>query len=256
MNLHITKWYGRLGNNITQIRNCLHIAIYYKYNILLPKHNFFKREYIIINNDINKNSDKLIDDNFYYFKNKIKNIDDKIFITNTEEVIKILKDNFVLNNININLQLNKDDLLIHIRGGDVFNKKPHKSYIMPPLSYYKNIIDSNKFKNIYIISEDRKNPCIDILLKLYPNIIFKSQKLEEDIKLILNTFNIVESFGTFIPNLMFLSEKIINIYKPSYQFDYDYKYNCNVNYIDLNDYKNKIGEWKNNNEQLKIMLSY
>ena len=31
--LKITSWYGRLGNNITQLKNVLHIALYCNYNI-------------------------------------------------------------------------------------------------------------------------------------------------------------------------------------------------------------------------------
>ncbi len=42
---------------------------------------------------------------------------------------------------------------------------------MPPLSYYEKIINHQKFNaknSFYLISEDRKNPCINELLKKYP----------------------------------------------------------------------------------------
>ena len=35
-----------LGNNIIQLKNIVHIAIYYNYNIDAPKHPFFNTAYI------------------------------------------------------------------------------------------------------------------------------------------------------------------------------------------------------------------
>ena len=40
--LKITSWYGRLGNNITQLKNVLYIALFCNYNIEIPRHMFFK----------------------------------------------------------------------------------------------------------------------------------------------------------------------------------------------------------------------
>ena len=38
------------------------------------------------------------------------------------------------------MELDENDVVIHIRSGDIFNKCPHPVYIMPPLSYYVNIL--------------------------------------------------------------------------------------------------------------------
>ena len=34
MNLKIKNWYGRLGNNIEQVKNVIQIALHYNYNVI------------------------------------------------------------------------------------------------------------------------------------------------------------------------------------------------------------------------------
>ena len=53
MNLVISKWRGRLGNNIIQLKNILGLALYYNFNIIIPDHKYFNKRYIIINDNIN-----------------------------------------------------------------------------------------------------------------------------------------------------------------------------------------------------------
>ena len=110
-----------------------------------------------------------------------------------------------------------------------------------------------------MISEDRSNPCVNKLLVLYPIIEFRMNTLDEDIKLLLGSQNVIESFGTFTPALLTLSKNIKNIYKPSYQFDtllskLSHKYN--IFETDLEDYKQKMYPWKNTEEQRNIMMTY
>jgi hypothetical protein len=45
-----------------------------------------------------------------------------------------------------------DDLVINIRSGDVFVNRINRNYGQPPLCFYQKIIDDNKFKNIYLMS--------------------------------------------------------------------------------------------------------
>ena len=72
------------------------------------------------------------------------------------------------------VNVDPDDLYIHIRGGDIFNSfNPCSTYAQPPLCFYEKIINKNKFKNIYIISVDRKNVVLNALLNKYNKIFFK-----------------------------------------------------------------------------------
>lgn len=263
MNLKINSFSGRLGNNIIQLSNCIQIAAYYNYNIIIPYNTYFIQSYITINPSINKNNKVYTDTitNYFYIKNyhnkiNFKNIDYILFEKNIEFTISILQEIFSIKNVPT---LHENTVVIHIRGGDIFHSYPHSAYIMPPLSYYTNIINSNNFKKIIMISEDRSNPCVNKLLVLYPIIEFRMNTLDEDIKLLLGSQNVIESFGTFSLALLTLSKNIKNIYKPSYQFDtllskLPHKYN--IFKTDLDDYKQKMSPWKNTAEQRNIMMTY
>jgi len=69
MILVIRKWWGRLGNNIIQLRHAIQIAIYYKYDIVMPKHAYFNTTTLKFQEE-NPSENKLYDGyNFYFKKN-------------------------------------------------------------------------------------------------------------------------------------------------------------------------------------------
>jgi hypothetical protein len=174
-----------------------------------------------------------------------------VFNLNKDKVLAIVKQIFVFKNIS---SLGNNDLVIHIRSGDIFSSSPHPMYLMPPLTYYTNIIGQNNFDNIYLIAEDTLNPCITQLLQLFPQIIFTIQSLEKDINVVLAAKNIVMSFGTFIPQLLELSDNIKTIYTPSY-----YNYNkpgCETRTTELGQYHTNMIPWKNTAEQRNTMITY
>jgi hypothetical protein len=258
MILKINNWFGRLGNNIIQLRNIILIAIYYGFNIEIPGHPFFTTKFIKINNDTN--NDIYIDNegsNFFY-SHKIKKFDVKCFNENIDAMKKILQDMCVFKIPPENP--NFDNILtIHIRGGDLFSINPPHQYIPPPYEYYKNIIDENNYKKIIIISEDIKNPIIIKLQKIYPNILFQINNLTQDVEIILSSKNIVQSVGTFIPSLLLLSKNIRNIYSPSYiQMNETKHYFENINLIEkeYNNYNKIMNKWCNTNEQNNLLLNF
>jgi len=258
MILKINSWLGRLGNNLMQMRHIILIALYYKYNIEMPPHSFFNTTKIILNENTNTNI--YIDNegtNFFYAKN-IKKFNKKCFISNIDKMKEILQSIFIINYKNIT-PLNDNELVIHIRGGDIFFNHPHPGYIPPPISYYKQIIEQKKYDNIYLINDTNNNPCIPLLKKRYPNIIHNKNNLIEDIKKILSARNIVFTVGTFPCSLLFLTNHVQNVYYPSYSIQVkeilDYMSQINFHSIPLIDYKNTIGKWKNTKEQNKLLLN-
>lgn len=254
MNIHI-KHKSRLANFLIQIRNALHIALFYKFNVILPSHEYLNSTYIINNKNITRKSKTIVDKHDYFYSDKI-NIPKYIFNVNKDMVVDVMKNIFVIKNTP---SLGVNDLVIHIRSGDIFQEQiPHPEYLTPPLSYYTYIIDKNNYENIYLVAEDTLNPCINKLLELYPNIRFKIQSLKEDIKIILSAVNMVISFGTFIPELLYLSDNIKNVYCPSYCPDYCRYRNekSNIYILDLNEYYNHMFPWKNTPEQRIQMIEY
>jgi len=255
MNLKI-QHSNRIGNFLIKIKNSIHIALYYNYNIILPVHDFLNTTYIVINKDVTLNSEIITDTHNFYHRDRIQNIDPSLFNINRDKVLMILKNIFKFKNIP---PLKNDELVIHIRSGDIFNSNPHQGYVIPPLSYYTNIIKKNNYKNIYLLAEDHHNPCINQLIKLYPTIIFNLQSLEQDVKLILAARNIVISYGSFITSILLHSDNKINVYVPSY-LNYnnheDTIPDCTMHVTDLQEYHNMMLHWKNTAEQREIMLTY
>jgi len=242
----------RFGNFCQQIKNAIHIAVFYNYNVILPPHDFLKTRYIVLNKEVTIKNEQLTNKDQYLYKNKIQNIDKSLFNKNQDIVNYIFKTILVFSTDTVSLGNN--DLVIHIRSGDLFDiPNPHEGYLVPPLSYYKKIIDENKYyENIYLIAEDRLNPCIDKLLEIYPNIKFKLQSLQEDITLILSAVNVVISFGTFVPQILYLSKNIKTVYCPSY---YNVKIpNCVTHISELKEYYKLMIPWKNTPEQNKQLL--
>lgn len=249
----VNKWFCRLGNNIMQIKNILHIALYYNYGIQIPNHPLFEKHIINnVNSDCDKNV-KLTDKNNFFNLDNSK-FDNIIFEKNNEKVIEIMKKSFKIKNVK---PLNENDLVIYIRSGDIFSARPHEQYIMPPLSYYIKILSNHSYDKIILVSQDRKNPVINELLKLYPNIIYNKNNLVDDIKIILSARTIVECFGTFSPELLQLSDNIVEIIRPSYQYTTcTVKDRVKLKIIPLNEYRKLLTPWRNTPYQRDLMLKY
>jgi hypothetical protein len=247
----INEWYGGLGNNIHQVRNAILVGLYHKCNVKIPPHSFFNKTKIILHEDdceLNANVIKSI----FFFEDEISNIDRQCFNENIDKMIEILRDVFT---IKIGSSPN-NNLLIHIRGGDVFWSRPPSNYVCPPLYYYINIINHAKYDNIYLICDDYNNPCTRILLELYPNIKHSLNSLEHDVSLILSVSTVVCSYGTFIPQVTLLSNNIKTLYIPSYFMNYC-GYNdkvCNVKSVDLTEYHKIMEPWERSEKQIETML--
>lgn len=260
MSVNIRKWRGRLGNNITQIVNAIYFAEYFKIEkIIFPRHKMFNTCQIELKKYINeKQNDKLYRHDFFSRKKicKYYNIDESIFDNVNTKVGDILKKIFKIK-YNEVIDLNDDDLVIHIRSGDVYNKKPHSGWIQPPLIFYEKIIDSKPWKRIFLICEDNKSPIIKPLLNKYDYIHFKLQPLGKDINYILQCKNICFGMGSFIPTLLLMNDHLNTIYYPSYCYRYVLdlvSYKVKKEY-DLPNYIKK-GEWKNTDKQILFMLNY
>ena len=239
MELHIQRWYGRLGNNIKQVYNCILIAIHLQCNIRFPFHDFLNKQYIQFHS--NEITEIITDPSYFFFdKCLTKYMDSSSIDSYSQKAKEILRDCFIINPRTIE-PLNHNDLVIHIRGGDIFTGDgAHPLYAQPPLSFYTKILKNYTFGKVYMVSEDMKNPCVNALLTLFPHIIFKKNLLMDDVKLILATKNITNSTGTFIPSLITLSIHVKNIY--TYTFP--------------TEYKAQMIPWKNTDVQRDCMMTF
>ena len=199
-----------------------------------------------------------------------KSLTDPVFFLFFPGYIKPqLRLNLIKDEIKKNLpkvEINPDDLYIHIRSGDIFRPGHHPFYAQPPLCFYKNIINNFKFNNIYIIAENKNNPVIDKLLKQFPNIIYKQQDLSIDIAYLSNCYNLVASVSSFISVLVKFNDNLkkyfeYNIYRNSEKFvhlHHDFYYfpmNFTIYRMEPSiNYKNEMFVFKNEDNQYKLMI--
>jgi hypothetical protein len=254
--LNIQSWSGRTGNNILQIIRAIHYAIINSHNsIKFQQHSLLTSNIINLENienieNINKSQ---INDTFFSLKKY--NITDPDPYIMKEYFQKYVKPIFKIQTENNNDVENDNNIHIHFRGGDIFSSNPHKAYVQPPLSYYKNII--NDYNITILVCEDKKNPCINELLK-QKNVEYISNTLEKDLSILSNVSNLVIGFGTFGFLLYLMNPNLKNLYIPDFFVNELPKGkwgNVNIHSIELPNYI-KLGEWKFNEEQKKMMLEY
>jgi len=276
--IYINNPPGRIGNRIISFKNALHLAIYLNMNIkskedigiiYMKSGAKITIPTFVKISDSSENTIKY-EHNFYYINNLLKKyptLDKNIFHKNNDIVLKTLIE--VIEFPETPIIYGNNDLHIHIRSGDIFQHWTTGpiglDYTPPPLEFYKQCINSRQWNNIYIICQDKKNPCLDFLLKEFPKIKWNKQNILKDIQLIMGAKNIVFGQGSFIPALLLFHSNLISAYKINCKMpvginkDYfktylnnkikTYTYYCN-------DYFNEIGHFYNSKEQRKYMITY
>ena len=252
--LIINSWQGRLGNNMLQLVRAIHYAVINSHNsIHFQQHSLLTSNIITLENIENSNKSQISDT---FFSLKKYNIIDPEPCVMKEYFQKYVKPIFKIQTENNNDVTNDKIIHIHFRGGDIFSSNPHKAYVQPPLSYYKNI--NRDYDIIKLVCEDKKNPCINELLK-QENVEYISNTLENDLSILSNVSNLIIGFGTFGFLLYLMNPCLKNLYIPDFFVNElpkgDWGDDINVHIIELPNYI-KVGEWKNSVEQRKMMLDY
>jgi hypothetical protein len=254
--LIITQWTGRTGNNVLQLLHAIHYAKLNGYKtIQYPDHPYIMSNNIIIDTEnITEKNDTVKGTFFYLEKDHCTHVPEPYilkmyFQTYIRSIFSPLQND-------INLQVNEQDIYVHIRGGDIFSNNPHKSYVQPPLSYYRNIMVNYNY--VKLICEDHRNPCVDELLKI-EKVKNLSSSFLRDIALLSKTSNLIIGFGTFGFLIYLMNVNLKKIYIPEYGIAQlpkgSWGDDIEVNIVKLPNYI-KVGEWHNTMEQRKIMINY
>ena len=237
----LEKWYGRLGNNIIELSNIIDIALFYKHNIQFKvSHKLFDLKIIHDYFCQYSNNEILRDVNNFFYQQRLP-FPKEVFNNNNPIKIHLLKQAFLVKDIN---KLDEDDVVIHIRSGDIFKKKPHRIYAPPPLAFYEHILDKHEYKNIIILCEDMVNPVINELLQIYENSAYCKNTLQDDIRILLGATNVISSVGTFVPSLLLLSEYV------------KYHYSIHFTEPQLRGYYLDMIPWRNTPSQRSYILNY
>lgn len=237
MEIKISSWYQRFGNNIIQLANAIKMA--------LDNHAYFKsppHKYI-----------STIEVNPQYNDGKIlkKGL---FFNDQNDRRQRIIQDYVRPNLINILIKPPAEDeiLFVHLRSGDIFSEKPHPLYVQNPLCYFLKVMSN--FKRTIVISEDDKNPVTKELAKQQNTIVHVNRPFEIDLAELLSAKNLcLSGVGTIGPVICALSKNIRNIYHTNL---------CNLQLDSIKLFQTNLenylvpGQWVNSEQQRNLMMEY
>ena len=165
------------------------------------------------------------------------------------------------------VEINQDDIYICIRSGDIFSNSIPSRYSQPPFCFYEKIIKNFKFRNYYIISENKKNPVIDELLNKFSFVKYISNSLKNDISIICHAYNLVGGVSSFVIssikfndnlknfwqyNIYRIIEKFLHLHQDIYNFKIKYNiYTMEPSLI----YKKEMFTWRNTSFQINLIFN-
>jgi hypothetical protein len=114
-------------------------------------------------------------------------------------------------------RLTRDDLVLHFRAGDVFTRtRGAWAYGQPPVAYYLGAVEREQPSRVWLVAEDRGNPCIDsveaTLRAKGVDVVYQSASLEEDLRVVLSARRLVIGRGTFAATVASLSSNLQKAY--------------------------------------------
>jgi len=114
----------------------------------------------------------------------------------------------------------KGDLVLHVRGGDLWrNKLPGCQHAPIPLRFYQEIIETTECEDIHIVTENRDDPIVKRLVEMYPKIRVVSQSVLEDFLFIFFAQGTVAlSMSTLAWWASWLSSGVKEVHFPLYGF--------------------------------------
>tara|TARA_Y100000741_G_scaffold364677_1_gene356500 strand:- start:1473 stop:2357 length:885 start_codon:yes stop_codon:yes gene_type:complete len=275
-NYTINSYYGGFGNNLQQLALGIMYSNLYKKNFFPREHNLLN-SFSIINNSFSANILRKyrFDSRFFYYESSsekftnnpktdspLKNRDSKYYIENFNNVFQeTLGPNL---NFTKNIDIGEDTLVMHIRSGDVFEKRDdngifgNQYYLQNPLVYYKKLIEN--YENTIIVSSTPLNNPVIEKLKNNKKVEISSSNLEEDFNLLLNAKNLATSgVGTFAIAAALSSKKLINFHYSNLYFNHHLNptmvKNVNHHKYRFNGYLNIGDKWDGDKKQVQKMLS-
>ena len=114
-----------------------------------------------------------------------------------------------------------DELVVHLRGGDVFQAGwVHPAYVQPPLAYYRRAVlqaaADAPLASVRLVSEDRSNPCLEPLADWIARqglaIRVQTSDFASDFGALLGARGLVASNSTLIGAATLLSDRLRRLY--------------------------------------------
>uniref|UniRef100_A0A7S1U4D9 Uncharacterized protein n=1 Tax=Phaeomonas parva TaxID=124430 RepID=A0A7S1U4D9_9STRA len=284
--IEIAKWLSRMGNHLVQLRHCLTAALYLKVNAYWPGHGEIAAdldggEHGYINPEKEGGDAGRYYGKMYYDMPVPGLLGAEAILVYADRVSSILRPMLAgasLSRVEDDT-LERPDLSIHMRSGDVFREHPHWKYVQPPCYFYDRVMEDflremgislqdalaedagERLKDVHvrIIAEDNVNPCVNAFTEKYKFARWQRSPLEEDIAVMLRADRVAYGYGTFAPTLLSGMDAVKKAYLPSHSLE-PWGSGIETHVVDIDDYvaiiKDVDGGWKNTAEQRQRMLEW
>ncbi|MHC2105175.1 coagulation factor 5 8 type domain-containing protein [Methylobacterium sp. CM6246] len=161
-----------------------------------------------------------------------------------------------------------DQLLIHIRSGDIFSTWVDPHYPQPPFAFYRMVIDrllgEGRIRSIKLVFENRLNPVI-AAVEAYAQglglpVETQSESLIADVTALVNGRYLVFGLGTFGPAICHLSERVEQVFYFASNWPQIFRGIPSIDRVievrDLEERYIKVGAWQNTDAQRRMMIEY
>ena len=88
-----------------------------------------------------------------------------------------------------------NDLVVHVRGGDLLSGPYNNSHPPGPFAYYNKIIEQSKFDKLYIITENTNDPVAQKIYNRFDSVMI-SRSVLEDFDFLLHSSRVILSLST------------------------------------------------------------
>jgi hypothetical protein len=109
-----------------------------------------------------------------------------------------------------------DDLVIHLRSGDVFDQIPHAGYAPPPLQFFVAAVEKSRSRSVRIVSQDRRHPYLDSLVSSLAgrgvDVSIQSSSMVDDLSVLLSAPKLCLSQGTMGLAAAWLSQRAREVF--------------------------------------------
>jgi len=158
-----------------------------------------------------------------------------------------------------------NDLVVHVRSGDIYFRERVGNWGQPPVAYYEKIIREGQWSRVFVVCEDNESPVLRPIAALCQTLgiehFFQSGTLAEDLALLASAPNLVVGRGTFAPAVVLLSMALEQVFFFEDRFDSKFL-NPSTELVRVVDergsYRESVlqGRWVNSEEQRELMVSY
>lgn len=265
--VRVTRWYGRLGNNIQQVINAIDYALQHVSRepvvVQFPRvsgHHVFSGGDIWINAAGDRTEvrryDVLLEDVFFFC--------DRIDLVSSWARKREIGIRYILPLLKKIISVDpapRYDVSLHVRGGDIMSQANVCTVMIPPpLKFYTDIVTGFQDKRIALVCENDANPCAPILTSL-PGVDARRMDMWQDVERLVNSRCLAFGITTFPIIACLVSPHLRHVIVPRFVIDlfvqawgpFDFGDDVTVHVAETPGY---LSRWTNSEEDRRAVIDH